>query len=102
MDKIASAGRPVSVLNLFAYTGGATVAAASAGAQVVHVDAAKGMVQWAKENAALSGLADRPIRYITDDVFKFVQRERGGEQIRCDHYGPSVLWPRTKWRNVEA
>ena len=47
-----------------------------------------------QENAALSGLADRPIRYITDDVFKFVQRERGGEQIRCDHYGPSVLWPR--------
>ena len=84
MDKIASAGRPVSVLNLFAYTGGATVAAASAGAQVVHVDAAKGMVQWAKENAALSGLADRPIRYITDDVFKFVQREqrRGTNTMR--------------------
>ena len=75
MDKIRGAGRPIRLLNLFAYTGGATVAAASAGAEVVHVDAAKGMVQWAKENAALSGLSDRPIRYITDDVFKFVQRE---------------------------
>lgn len=76
MDKIRGAGRPIKVLNLFAYTGGATVASAAAGAEVVHVDAAKGMVQWAKENAALSGLADRPVRYITDDVFKFVQRER--------------------------
>lgn len=64
-----------SVLNLFAYTGGATVAAASAGANVVHVDAAKGMVQWAKENAALSGLKDAPIRYIVDDCIKFVDRE---------------------------
>lgn len=76
MDKIRSAGRPIRVLNLFAYTGGATVAAASAGADVCHVDAAKGMVQWAKENAALSGLESAPIRYITDDVFKFVQREQ--------------------------
>lgn len=76
MDKIQNAGRPIRVLNLFAYTGGATVAAAYAGAQVVHVDAAKGMVQWAKENLALSGLADRPVRFITDDVFKFVQREK--------------------------
>lgn len=76
MDKIGSAGRPIRVLNLFAYTGGATVAAAKAGAEVVHVDAAKGMVQWAKENAALSGLGDAPIRYITDDVFKFVEREQ--------------------------
>jgi 23S rRNA (cytosine1962-C5)-methyltransferase len=81
MDKIRSAGRPIRVLNLFAYTGGATVASASAGAEVVHVDAAKGMVQWAKENAQLSGLADAPIRYITDDVFKFVEREqRRGRQ----------------------
>ncbi|KKO53870.1 class I SAM-dependent methyltransferase [Paenibacillus sp. DMB20] len=76
MNKVSNAGRPISVLNLFAYTGGATVAAAYAGAQVVHVDAAKGMVQWAKENLALSGLADRPVRFITDDVFKFVQREK--------------------------
>lgn len=63
------------VLNLFAYTGGATLACAAAGAQVVHVDAAKGMVQWAKENAAASGLADRPIRWIVDDCAKFVERE---------------------------
>jgi hypothetical protein len=61
----------VKVLNLFAYTGGATVAAAAAGASVCHVDAAKGMVAWAKENAALSGLADHPIRYIVDDVKKY-------------------------------
>ncbi len=76
MDKIKNAGRPVKVLNLFAYTGGASVAAASAGAEVCHVDAAKGMVLWAKENLELSGLADRPVRFITDDVFKFVQREQ--------------------------
>jgi 23S rRNA (cytosine1962-C5)-methyltransferase len=63
------------VLNLFAYTGGATIAAAAAGASVVHVDAAKGMVAQAKENAALSGLADAPIRYIVDDCKKFVERE---------------------------
>ncbi|MBO9607709.1 MAG: class I SAM-dependent methyltransferase [Paenibacillaceae bacterium] len=76
MERIRLANRPIRVLNLFAYTGGATVACASAGADVCHVDAAKGMVQWAKENAALSGLADKPVRYITDDVFKFVQREQ--------------------------
>lgn len=68
-------GREINVLNLFAYTGGATVAAAKAGAKVCHVDAAKGMVAWAKENAALSGLAEHPIRYIVDDVKKFAQRE---------------------------
>lgn len=67
--------REISVLNLFAYTGGATIAAAAAGARVCHVDAAKGMVAWAKENAALSGLSEHPIRYIVDDVKKFVQRE---------------------------
>ena len=76
MDKIRSAKRPVNVLNLFAYTGGATVAAAHAGASVCHVDASKGMVQWAKENINLSGLSDRPVRFITDDVIKFVQREK--------------------------
>lgn len=76
MDKIKTAGRKVSVLNLFAYTGGATVAAAYAGAEVCHVDAAKGMVGWAKENLELSGLADKPVRFITDDVIKFVQREK--------------------------
>jgi len=81
MDKIRQANRPIRVLNLFAYTGGATLAAASAGAEVCHVDAAKGMVQWAKENAQLSGLGEAPIRYITDDVFKFVEREqRRGRQ----------------------
>ena len=72
---IKNANRPIRVLNLFAYTGGATVAAAKAGASVVHVDAAKGMVAQAKENAALSGLADAPIRYIVDDCKKFVERE---------------------------
>lgn len=74
-EKIKNAGRPVKVLNLFAYTGGATMACAKAGASVVHVDAAKGMVAWAKENAVLCGLADKPIRYIVDDCIKFVQRE---------------------------
>ncbi len=78
---ISEAGRPIKVLNLFAYTGGATVAAAAAGAAVVHVGAAKGMVAQAKENAALSGLADAPIRYIVDDCKKFVERElRRGNQ----------------------
>ncbi len=74
-ELIREAGRPVRVLNLFAYTGGATVAAAAAGASVCHVDAAKGMVAAAKENAALSGLADAPIRYIVDDCRKFMERE---------------------------
>lgn len=74
-DLISRAGRPIKVLNLFAYTGGATLAAAAAGAAVVHVDASKGMVAQAKENAALSGLADAPIRYIVDDCKKFVERE---------------------------
>jgi len=75
MEKIKNAGRPVRVLNLFAYTGGATVACAKAGASVCHVDAAKGMVAWAKENARLSGLTDAPIRWIVDDCGKFVERE---------------------------
>jgi 23S rRNA (cytosine1962-C5)-methyltransferase len=75
-DKIQSVkGRQVKVLNLFAYTGGATLAAAKAGAAVTHVDASKGMVTWAKENAAASGLGDAPIRYIVDDCVKFVERE---------------------------
>ena len=75
MDKIRKANRPIRVLNLFAYTGGATVACAKAGASVCHVDAAKGMVAWAKDNARLSGLADAPIRWIVDDCAKFVERE---------------------------
>ena len=72
---IRSSGRPVKVLNLFAYTGGATLAAAAAGASVTHVDASKGMVAWAKENAVCSGLADAPIRWLVDDCQKFVERE---------------------------
>lgn len=74
-DKIKNAGRPVKVLNLFAYTGGATIACAEAGASVSHVDASKGMVQWARDNAAASGLSDKPIRWLVDDCEKFVARE---------------------------
>ncbi len=73
--QIRSVGRRINVLNLFAYTGGATLAAAAAGASVCHVDAAKGMVAWAKENAASSGLSEAPIRWIVDDCAKFVERE---------------------------
>ncbi|MCR5155180.1 MAG: class I SAM-dependent methyltransferase [Butyrivibrio sp.] len=72
---IKEANRPIKVLNLFAYTGGATVSAAKAGAAVTHVDAAKGMVAWAKENAVSSGLSEAPIRYLVDDCVKFVERE---------------------------
>ena len=72
---IRQAGRPVKVLNLFAYTGGATLAAAQAGAAVTHVDASKGMVTWARENAKSSGLENAPIRWIVDDCMKFVERE---------------------------
>ncbi len=75
MEQIKNAGRPVNVLNLFAYTGGATLAAAAAGASVCHVDAAKGMVSWARENAKSSGLENAPIRWIIDDCAKFVERE---------------------------
>ncbi|MCM1298317.1 MAG: class I SAM-dependent methyltransferase [Firmicutes bacterium] len=74
-DLIKSAGRPIKVLNLFAYTGGATLACAAAGASVCHLDAVKGMVDWGKTNAKLSGLADKPIRWITDDAMKFLGRE---------------------------
>ena len=74
-EKIKTAGREISVLNLFGYTGAATIAAAKAGASVCHVDAAEGMVKWCRENAALSGLADAPIRYIADDCLKFARRE---------------------------
>jgi len=85
-EKIKSAGRPIKVLNLFAYTGGATMAAAKAGASVVHVDAARGMVQQAKENARLSGLAEAPIRYIVDDCKKFVERE-----IKRGHFYDGII-----------
>ncbi len=87
--KIHEANRPVKVLNLFAYTGGATVACASAGASVTHVDASKGMVGWAKENAASSGLADAPIRYLVDDCVKFVEREIR----RGNHYDGIIMDP---------
>lgn len=74
-DLIHKANRPIKVLNLFAYTGGATLAAAKAGATVTHVDASKGMVAWAKENASSSGLGESPIRWMVDDCIKFVERE---------------------------
>lgn len=87
--KIKAAGRPVKVLNLFAYTGGATVACADAGASVTHVDASRGMVTWAKENAASSGLKEAPVRYLVDDCVKFVQREIR----RGNHYDGIVMDP---------
>jgi 23S rRNA (cytosine1962-C5)-methyltransferase len=88
-EKIRTAGRPIKVLNLFAYTGGATMAAARAGASVVHVDAAKGIVAQAKENAALCGLGEAPIRYIVDDCKKFVEREIR----RGNHYDGIIMDP---------
>ena len=88
-EKIRDAGRPVKVLNLFAYTGGATLAAAKAGASVTHVDASKGMVSWAKENAASSGLGDASIRWIVDDCQKFVEREIR----RGNHYDAIIMDP---------
>lgn len=74
-NKIKNVSRQIKVLNLFAYTGGATLAAAAAGANVTHVDASKGMVAWAKENLALSGLGNAPVRFLVDDCVKFVERE---------------------------
>ena len=84
-----ASGRPVRVLNLFAYTGGATLAAAKAGASVTHVDASKGMVGWAKENAQVSGLGNAPIRYLVDDCGKFVEREIR----RGNHYDAIIMDP---------
>lgn len=86
IQKIQKANRPIQVLNLFAYTGGASVACCYAGASVCHVDSSKGMVSWAKENMAASGLEDRPVRYIVDDVVKFVNRE-----IRRGHTYDAVI-----------
>ena len=88
-EKIRNAGRPVKVLNLFAYTGGATLAAAAAGASVTHVDASKGMVTWARENAVSSGLKDAPIRWLVDDCTKFVEREIR----RGNHYDGIIMDP---------
>lgn len=84
-----SKGRQVKVLNLFAYTGGATLAAAAAGASVTHVDASKGMITWAKENAISSGLKDAPIRWLVDDCVKFVEREIR----RGNHYDAIIMDP---------
>ena len=86
---IQKAGRPIKVLNLFAYTGGATIAAAAAGASVTHVDASKGMVGWAKENAAASGLGEAPIRWLVDDCVRFVEREIR----RGNHYDGIIMDP---------
>ena len=88
-ELIRNAGRPIKVLNLFAYTGGATLSAAKAGANVTHVDASKGMVAWAKENAAASGLKDAPIRWLVDDCVKFVEREIR----RCNQYDAIIMDP---------
>lgn len=88
-DRIKNAGRPVKALNLFAYTGGATLAMAAAGAAVTHVDASKGMVAWAKENAQASHLEDRPIRWLVDDCKKFVEREIR----RGNHYDAILMDP---------
>ena len=88
-ERVASAGRPVRVLNLFAYSGGATLAAAAGGAEVFHVDAAKGMVAWAKENSRSSGLENAPIRWIVDDCVKFVEREIR----RGNHYDGIIMDP---------
>ncbi len=89
ITKSNRASRPIKVLNLFAYTGGATLACAAAGASVTHVDASKGMVSWAKENAALSGLEKSPIRWLVDDCGKFVARELR----RGNHYDAIILEP---------
>ena len=88
-ELIRNENRNVKVLNLFAYTGGATAAAAAAGAHVTHVDASKGMVLWAKENLALSGLAEKPVRFLVDDVLKFVEREIR----RGNHYDAIIMDP---------
>ena len=88
-DKIKRSSRKLRVLNLFAYTGGATLACAKAGASVCHVDASKGMVSWARDNARLSGLEDRPIRWIVDDCKKFVEREIR----RGNHYDGIIMDP---------
>ena len=86
MEQIRNADREISVLNLFAYTGAATVACLKAGASVCHVDAAKGMVAWAKQNAQVSGVIDRPVRWIVDDCAKFVERE-----IRRGHHYDAII-----------
>ena len=98
MDQIKNAGRNISVLNLFAYTGGATMACVSAGAHVTHVDAAKSMVSWAKENAVACGLSDKPQRYIVDDCLKFVLRE----QRRGSRYDAIIMDPPSYGRGADG
>lgn len=93
-----ASNRPLNVLNLFAYTGGATLALASAGASVVHVDAAKGMIAWAKENLSTSGLSDRPVRFIVDDCLKFVLRE----QRRGHFYDGIIMDPPSYGRGPDG
>jgi 23S rRNA (cytosine1962-C5)-methyltransferase len=95
---IKEAGRSVKVLNLFAYTGGATLACAEAGAEVCHLDAVKNMVEWASENAALSGLTDRKIRWITDDAMKFIAREKR----RGNRYDAIILDPPSYGRGTSG
>ena len=98
VEKRKGKGGSVSVLNLFAYSGGSTIAAAQGGAEVCHLDAAKGMVQWARENAALNGLQDRPVRWIADDVHKFLRREvRRGRR-----YDAVILDPPTFGRGANG
>ncbi len=89
MEKIKGAGRPVKVLNLFGYTGAATLACLAAGAGVTHVDASRGIVQWARENAQVSNLAEKPVRWLIDDCLKFVQRE----QRRGNTYDGVIMDP---------
>lgn len=98
IEKIKSAGRPIKVLNLFAYTGGATIACAYAGAEVCHIDASKGMVSRAKENLTLSGLGDRKVRLIVDDVFKFVEREKR----RGNRYEAIIMDPPSYGRGAKG
>ena len=98
INKIKSAKREIKVLNLFAYTGGATVACLSEGASVCHVDSSKGMVSWAKENVASSGFANRKIRYIVDDVNKFVSREIR----RRNTYDAIIMDPPSYGRGVKG
>ena len=98
ISKIKNANRPIKVLNLFAYTGGASVACLYAGASVCHVDSSKGMVQWAKENVMASGLEERPIRYIVDDVQKFLEREIR----RGNHYDAIIMDPPSYGRGTKG
>jgi len=98
ISKIKNANRPIKVLNLFAYTGGASVACLYAGASVCHVDSSKGMVQWAKENVMTSGLEERPIRYIVDDVQKFLEREIR----RGNHYDAIIMDPPSYGRGTKG